>query len=81
MEVHDRMEMLFSLGMLPVTTNERRIRVGRSRSTRGTEYVVPEQMREAFNHGYTGPNFQDACLMSWQRATGAFRLIRAFRGG
>ena len=79
--VHERMEELLRQQMIPRTTSDQRLRRGTTIRTRGTSYDVHPMLREAFNYGYTSPNFPDAPLARWMRQPGMFQLRRFPRGG
>ena len=81
LEVHMRMEELFRQQLIPLTTFEQRSRRGTAVRTRGTTYDVMPSLQEAFDYGYTSPNFPDAPLSRWVRQPGRYQLRRYCKGG
>jgi transposase-like protein len=80
-EVHERMIDLLSQGLIPLTTFDQRSRRGTAIRTRGTSYEVSSVLQEAFDYGYTSPNFADAYSARWVRQPGGFQLRHYPRGG
>ena len=73
-EVLERMIDLLSQGLIPLTTFDQRSRRGTAIRTRGTSYEVSSVLQEAFDYGYTSPNFADAYSARWVRQPGGFQV-------
>jgi hypothetical protein len=69
-EVHKELEKMALAGFLPITTPEVRQRHGVGAGTAGSEYGIPPVFRDAFRHGYIGPNLPAPAGWVWRSLRG-----------
>ena len=75
--VHERMRALAARGAIPTSTPEQRKRSGGRRP--GSEYRVPDALKEALHWGYIGPDLPAPGGFVWRGKAGRWQL--APRGG
>ena len=74
--IHAEMERLASLGVLPVTTLEQRLR---NKGIPGSTYGVPQFFAAARRHGYLSPNIEAPSGYRWVNRNGV--CILSIKGG
>ena len=75
-DVRAELERMVTEGMLPRTTSEQR---KRQKLSRGSEYGVPPNLKNALKWGYISPNLPAPTGMQWRARGGRWSLLP--RGG